>query len=115
MLKTLIDRPISVTMAMLVAVVLGVVSMRLLPVSLIPDVAIPYITVQVADPSLSAREMDESVVKPLRGQLIQINGLKEIVSESRDGTGTVRLSFNHGADIDYLFIEVNDVGPGPCA
>ena len=108
MLKTLIDRPISVTMAMLVAVVLGVVSMRLLPVSLIPDVAIPYITVQVADPSLSAREMDESVVKPLRGQLIQINGLKEIVSESRDGTGTVRLSFNHGADIDYLFIEVNE-------
>ena len=41
MLKTLLDRPISVTMMTLVVVVLGIVSTRLLPVSLIPDVDIP--------------------------------------------------------------------------
>ncbi len=80
MLKSIIDRPITVTMAMLTAVVLGIVALRLLPVSLIPDVDIPYITVQVSDASLSAREMDESVVKPLRQQLIQINGLEELVT-----------------------------------
>lgn len=108
MLKHLIDRPITVTMITLVIVVLGIVGIRLLPVSLIPDVDIPYITVQATSSELSAREMDESVLKPLRQQLIQINGLEDIVSEAKDGSGTIRLTFNHGSDIDYLFIEVNE-------
>lgn len=108
MLKRLIDRPITVTMIALVIVVLGIVSIRLLPVSLIPDVDIPYITVQTSSSELSAREIDESVLKPLRQQLIQIDGLEDIVSEAKDGSGTIRLTFSHGADIDYLFIEVNE-------
>lgn len=108
MLKYFIDRPITVTMALLSLVILGLVSLKLLPVSLIPDMDIPYITVQASDASLSAREMDESVVKPLREQLIQVSGLQDIMSKSRDGSGTIRLGFNHGADIDYLLIEVNE-------
>lgn len=108
MLKSIIDRPITVTMAMLVIVVLGCVGMRLMPVSLIPDVAVPYITVQADDAGLSAREMDESVVKPIRQQLVQISGLEDIVCESRDGSGTINLTFGYGADIDYLFVEVNE-------
>ena len=108
MLKHLIDRPITVTMITLVIVVLGIVSVRMLPVTLIPDVDIPYITVQATSSELSAREMDESVLKPLRQQLIQINGLEDIVSEAKDGSGTIRLTFSHGANIDYLFIEVNE-------
>ena len=108
MLKHLIDRPITVTMIALVVIVLGIVSIRLLPVSLIPDVDIPYITVQATSADLSAREMEERVLKPLRQQLIQIDALEDVVSEARDGGGTIRLSFSHGSDIDYLFIEVNE-------
>ena len=108
MLRHIIDRPITVTMVLMSLVILGLVSLKLLPVSLIPDVDIPYITVQASDASLSAREMDESVVKPLREQLIQVGGLQDIICESRDGSGSIRLGFNHGADIDYLFIEVNE-------
>ncbi|MCF0164735.1 MAG: efflux RND transporter permease subunit [Bacteroidales bacterium] len=108
MLKRIIDRPISVTMVIFVAIVLGVVSTNLLPISLIPEVDVPYITVQVADAQMSARELDESVIKPLRQQLIQINGLADIRSESKDGSGMINLSFSHGADINYLFVEVNE-------
>ena len=108
MLRNLIDRPVTVTMITLVVIVLGLVSMRLLPVSLIPEVDIPYITVQAASADLSAREMDETVLRPLRQQLIQINGLEDIVSEAKDGSGTIKLTFSHGSDISYLFIEVNE-------
>ncbi len=95
-------------MIMLAAVVLGLVSGRLLPVSLIPDVDIPYITVQASADNMSARELDESVVKTLRQQLIQIEGLEEIVTESRDGGATIRMTFAHGSDINYAYIEVNE-------
>jgi multidrug efflux pump subunit AcrB len=108
MLKRILDRPITVTMAVLVIVVLGIVSLRSMPVSLIPDIDIPYITVQVNDQSLSAREMDKSVLRPLRQQLIQINSLQDIVSETKDGSGTIKLTFDQGANIDYIFIEVNE-------
>lgn len=108
MLRHIIDRPITVTMALFALMVLGLVSIRLLPVSLIPEVDIPYITVQASDASLSAREMDRRVVAPLRSQLIQVGGLQDIECEARDGGAMLRLSFRHGADIDLLFIEVNE-------
>lgn len=97
-----------VTMVMLVVIVLGIVSIRLLPVSLIPDVDIPYVTVQVSAPDMSARELDENVLKPLRQQLIQINALSDMVCRSKDGSGVIKLTFDHGSDVDYLFIEVNE-------
>lgn len=96
------------TMILLVVAVLGIVSIQRLPVSLIPDVDIPYITVQVTAPDLSAREIDETVSRPLRQQLIQTSFLEDLTSESMDGSCTIRLSFQHGADMDYLFIEVNE-------
>ncbi len=108
MLRKLIERPIAVTMFLVMVLVLGLVSLNLLPISLIPAVDIPYITVQVSYPQQSARELEESVVGPLRHQLMQIAGLKDIRSETKDGSGTLSLSFEHGSKSDYLFIEVNE-------
>ncbi len=108
MLKRILDRPVSVTMVLLVFVVLGIVGMCRLPVSLIPDVDIPYVTVQVNNRTMSARELDESIVQPLRQNLEQISHLKEISSESRDGSASITLNFDEDCDIDYFFIEVNE-------
>ena len=108
MQNRLLDRPVSVTMILLVLVVLGCVGIGRLPVSLIPDVDIPYVTVQVSAPDLSARELDDAVVKPLRQSLVQIARLKDIRSEARDGSATMTLSFEEGRDIDYFYIEVNE-------
>ncbi len=108
MLKTLLERPITVTMGLLVVIVLGLVSTRLLPISLIPSVDIPHITVQVSAPDLSSEDMDETVIKPLLSNLVQINSLEEIRGESQDGSGLIRMTFTQGADMDYTFIEVNE-------
>ena len=108
MLKHILDRPVTVTMIMTVVIVLGIVSIRMLPVSLIPDMDVPYITVQVSAPDLSAREIDESVSRPLRQQLIQIKSVTDMRSESRDGSGTIVLEFSQGSSMDYLSIEVNE-------
>ena len=95
-------------MAVLVAVVLGVVSASRLPVSLIPEVDVPYIAVQVSHHQYSAREMEERILEPLRQQLSQVDGLKDISTAANDGRGTVLLSFDFGTDIDYCFIEANE-------
>ena len=108
MLRKLIDRPIAVTMIAVVLVILGIVSSRLLPVSLVPDVDAPYITVQIPAEGLPARQIDETVIAPLRQQLIQLPGLRELRSESREGSGVIHLTFEQGSDLDYLFIVANE-------
>ncbi len=95
-------------MVLIAVLVVGVVAMRLLPVSLAPDVDIPQITVQVSAPEMSAREINGSVVAQLRGQLTQVSHLENIRSEARGGSGVISLLFDYEGDLDYLFIEVNE-------
>ena len=87
---------------------IGWVTYFTLPVSLLPDIAIPEITVQISGKNSSARELENTVVKPIRSQLMQVAGLSDIESETRDRAGVVRLHFNFGTQTDLAFIEVNE-------
>ena len=108
MIKFLIHRPIAVIMTFIAILVLGLVASGLLPVSLMPDIDIPEITVQVNRPGASAREIDEGIVSPLRYQLMQVPHLDKLSTESRNGHAILKLRFNYGTDINYAFIDVNE-------
>ena len=108
MVKFLIKRPVAVCMVAVACLVLGVLSYTSLPISLLPDIAIPQITVQVTGNNTSARELENTVVAPLRRRLQQVSRLEDITSETRNGMGVIRLSFAYGVDTDLASIEVNE-------
>ena len=108
MVKFLVQRPIAVLMAFTACFIVGMVTYFTLPVSLLPDIAIPEITVQISAQNTSARELENTVVKPLRQQLIQVARLKDMDSEAHDGAGLIRLNFDFGTNTDLAFIEVNE-------
>ena len=108
MVKFLIKRPIAVLMAFTACFIVGLVTYFSLPVSLLPDIDIPQITVQVSGENSSARELENTMVAPVRRQLMQVSGLSEMRSETRDGAGIIRLSFDFGTNTDLAFIEVNE-------
>ncbi len=108
MVKFLLQRPIAVLMAFLAFFIVGLVTYTAIPVSLLPDIAIPEITIQVSEQNTSARELENTVVKPIRQQLMQVSALRDIRSETRDGVGIIRLSFDFGTNTDLAFIEVNE-------
>lgn len=108
MLRSLIHRPIAVTMTLIATMVMGLMALHFIPVSLMPDIDVPQITVQVNMPGYSAIEIDKEVVSPLRGQLMQVAGVKDIRSESRMDVGYVMMVFEPGSNIDLSFIEVNE-------
>ena len=87
MVKFLVHRPIAVLMAFSACFIVGLVTYFTLPVSLLPDIAIPEITVQISAQNTSARELENTVVTPLRQQLIQVARLKDMDSEARMGQG----------------------------
>lgn len=95
-------------MAFTACFIVGLVTYFSLPVSLLPDIDIPQITVQVSGENSSARELENTMVAPVRRQLMQVSGLSEMRSETRDGSGIIRLSFDFGTNTDLAFIEVNE-------
>jgi len=108
MVKFLIKRPVAVIMTFLALIMLGIVASGRLPVSLMPDIDIPEITVAISRPDVSARELENTVVSVLRRNLLQVPGLDKIQSESRNGSALIRLSFKFGNDINLAFMEVNE-------
>lgn len=108
MVKFLIQRPIAVLMAFTACFIIGLVTYFSLPVSLLPDIDIPQITIQLTGENASAREMENTMVAPVRRALLQVSGLSEMRSETRDGSGVIRLSFDFGTNTDLAFIEVNE-------
>lgn len=108
MIKYLLQHRIAVIMAFLALVILGCVTFTTLPVSLLPDIDIPHITVQVTQDNVSARELENTVVAPMRRQLMQTEGLSELKSETCDGSALISLTMDYGVNTDLAFIEVNE-------
>jgi multidrug efflux pump subunit AcrB len=108
MIKFLITRPIAVIMTFIALIVLGLVAYHSVPVSLMPDIPIPEITVNISYKNSSARELENAIVKPLRVSLMQVAHLDEIKSETRNGLAVIKLRFDYGTNVDYSYIEVNE-------
>lgn len=109
MVSFLIRRPVAVLMVLTATMVLGLVAMRMLPVSLVPDVAIPRMSVQVSAPQMSAGEVENAIIQPLRSNLMQVNHLEELRSQANDGHGTISLQLSHGTNVDLAYIEINEL------
>jgi multidrug efflux pump subunit AcrB len=108
MVKFLIHRPVAVAMTFLAVMMLGLVASQRIPVSLMPDIDIPEITVAINRPDVSSREIENSIVSVLRRNLIQVPDLRDMKTESRNGSAIIRLSFEYGTNINMAFMEVNE-------
>jgi len=108
MISFLIKRPIGVGMLFFALLILGFVSYKQLPISLLPDVNIPVITVEFSNSEYTARDFDNNFIKPARRLLGQCVGIESLRSETRDGHSAIRLKFNFNTNIDYAALEVNE-------
>ncbi len=108
MVKFLIHRPIAVTMAFLAFLLIGIATTTNIPVSLMPDIDIPVISIRVPSNEMPARQLENTVVKQIRSVLKEVNHIEEMKSETRDGSAWIELRFKHGTSIDLASIEVNE-------
>ncbi|MDR0661522.1 MAG: efflux RND transporter permease subunit [Prevotellaceae bacterium] len=108
MVRFLVRHPVAVCMAFVAFFLLGIITYINIPVSLLPDIAIPEITIQISGDNTSARELENTVVLPVRQQLLQVGKLRDIRSETRDGSAIIKLNFEFGVDTDLAFIEINE-------
>ena len=95
------------TMAFLVfAVVGGFLSMFAIPLDAEPDVAIPFVTVQVVLPGVSPEDSERLIVKPLETELKSLDQLKELNGTGYTSTGVMILEFDADFDQDTAVDDV---------
>ncbi len=95
-----IKRPVATTLLAVGVALAGIVAFNLLPVSSLPQVDFPTISVQASLPGGSAEVMATSVATPLERQLGRIAGITEMTSSSSLGSTRITVQFDLSRDID---------------
>jgi len=95
-----IKRPVATTLLTVAVALAGAVAFRLLPVSPLPQVDFPTISVSAGLPGASPETMASSVATPLERQFGRIAGITEMTSSSSLGSANVTLQFDLSRDID---------------
>src|SRR6201994_2111259 len=96
----LIRRPVATTLLLTGVALSGAVAFSLLPVSPLPQVDFPTISVGASLPGASPETMSTSVATPLERQLGRIAGVTEMTSSSSQNSTRVTLQFDLSRDID---------------
>jgi multidrug efflux pump len=98
--RIFIERPVATTLLTIGVALAGAISFRLLPVSPLPAVDFPTISVSASLPGASPETMASTVATPLERALGQISDITEMTSSSTLGSTRVTLQFALYRDID---------------
>ncbi len=110
-----IRRPVMTTLVMVAIFVFGVVSYRALPVSDLPTVDYPTISVYASLPGASPETMAATVATPLEKAFSAIAGIDNITSSSSLGSTSITLQFALDRDVDAAAQDVNAAISGTLA
>ncbi|MDA8428896.1 MAG: efflux RND transporter permease subunit, partial [Geobacteraceae bacterium] len=95
-----IRRPVATTLLTLGLLLAGIIAFRLLPVSPLPQVDFPTISVSASLPGADPQTMSTSVAAPLERQFGRIAGVSEMTSVSNRGSTSITLQFDLNRDIN---------------
>ena len=95
-----IRRPVMATLLMVALLVFGIIAYRSLPVSELPSVDFPTISVTASLPGASPETMAAAVATPLESQFSTIAGLDSVTSTSAQGSTSITLQFSLDRNID---------------
>ena len=101
-----IHRPVTMFMLSAVVVLLGGISLTRLPVDLMPEFAMPTISVSVNYPGVGPLEIEQLITRPLEQAVSAVAGLEQVNSSSQEGRSQIRLNFGWGTDMSEALDEV---------
>ncbi len=96
----------SINVIFLVFTIVGLALIPMLPIRLNPRHQGKSVTVSFRWGDVSAEVLEKEVTSPLEGVLSSVRGVKDVTSESSNGTGNIVLTFKDKADVDAARFEV---------
>lgn len=103
-----VRRPVATVAAILAVVLMGSVSLSRLPVSLLPDVSLPVLTIRTVYSGAAAPEVSRFVAEPIEEAIAATPGLVELRSVSRNGEVTTTARFAWGTDMRGTVLTIRE-------
>ncbi|MFC1559296.1 efflux RND transporter permease subunit [Gemmatimonadota bacterium] len=103
-----IKRPVATTMFYLAVVLIGVISFSRLAVDLFPSLQFPRLVIWTTYTNVSPEEVEQFISEQIESQVMQVPGIREVHSVSREGVSLVTLEFNWDADMEYAMLNVRE-------
>src|SRR5947207_4841255 len=103
-----IQRPVLATMMNLVLVLFGIIGLSRLPVRELPDIDPPIVSVTTVYPGANAQVVETEVTERLEEVINNIEGIRTLTSESREGVSNITIEFDLSRDIDIAAQDVRD-------
>jgi HAE1 family hydrophobic/amphiphilic exporter-1 len=107
-IKTSIEKPVSITVAVILVVMFGLIGLNKLPVQLTPDVEAPKITVNTTWAGATPYEIEKEIIEQQEDTLKGLQGLTAMESASFNSYGEISLSFELGIDLDAALLRVSN-------
>ena len=106
--KVSIQRPILATMLNLALVLFGLIGLSRLPVRELPDIDPPVVSVTTVYPGANAQVVETEVSERLEEAINNIEGIKTLSSQSREGLSSITVEFDLSRDVDIAAQDVRD-------
>ena len=103
-----VKRPVTTILVFVALIVLGLFSLKKLPIDLFPDIETNTIMVMTTYAGTSASDIEQNVTRPLENTLNSVEHLKHITSNSKENVSIITLEFEFGYDINVLTNDVRD-------
>jgi len=101
-----IKRPVFAWILMSALIIFGAVCLNRMGVSQLPDVDFPILDISVNYEGAAPELIETEILDPIEQRLLSVEGIKEMKSSARQGTGSVRLKFDINRNIDIALQEV---------
>lgn len=106
--ETSVKRPVAVIMAVMVFVVLGLYSLSMLSMDMMPEMNLPYVAAITQYSGVAPSEIESIVTKQMESAMNSVSGIKSTQSISSEGTSIVIGEFSSSVDIDVAAQDVKD-------
>lgn len=102
-----VKKPMTVFVAVVLVLILGVMSFINMTTDLLPNMDLPYAVAYTTYIGASPEQVEQSVTKPMESALAATSGLKNITSVSQENVSIVVMEFEEGTGMDSAMIEMN--------
>ncbi len=106
--KFFIDRPIFATVLAIIMVLVGLVTVKTLPIAQYPDITPPTVMVSASYPGADAETVAKTVAEPIEEQVNGVEGMMYMSSNSSDGSYSLTVTFENGTDLDEAAVKVQN-------
>ncbi len=104
--KFSVKKPMTVFVAVIIVIVLGIVSFTRMTPDLMPNLDLPYVVVVTTYPGQSPETVETTVTKPLESSMATLENIKNVTSTSSENYSMLMLEFQEVTNMDSVSVDI---------